>query len=86
MTANPPSGPGPRKEIHPSGAEPPHVTESVDDAPVQKHTQAPNDVPTLGANAHGRDTQDPADQPMDDASMYDGRPGEDKDRKETEMP
>jgi hypothetical protein len=55
---------------------------------VQDETQAPNDVPTLGANAHGSDKGAGEDAPghIDPESAYDRRPGEDKDREETEMP
>ena len=85
MTA-PGSGPGPRKEIEPTDRERPHPTENDQGAPLQQQTQAPTDVPALGANAHGHDKQSTDDQPRDDASMYDGRPGEDKDREPTDMP
>jgi hypothetical protein len=85
------AGPGPRKEIggpaH-SGVHPPHVTENDHGAQVQDSTQAPNEVPALPANAHGQDVVPPtagADY-IDDESMYEKRPAEDKDRHETDMP
>lgn len=83
-------GPGPRQErgdARSSRRNPPHTDVNAQGAPAQASTQAPDDVPTLPANAHGRDQQNPHQgTPIDDESMYDGRPGEDKDRKETEMP
>jgi hypothetical protein len=80
------TGPGPREEAARPARERPHVTENDRDAPVQDQSASPDDVPALGANAHGHDRQRTDQQPRDDASMYDGRPGEDKDRDETEMP
>jgi hypothetical protein len=80
------TGPGPRREVAREARERPHLTENDRDAPVQRQTQSPDDVPVLPANASGRDTQSTGQQPRDDASMYDGRPGEDKDRQETDMP
>ncbi|HEU0016241.1 MAG TPA: hypothetical protein VFQ45_21360 [Longimicrobium sp.] len=83
-------GPGPRKEIggaESSQAHPPHVTENDEGAPVQASTQAPNDVPALPANAHGRDqlgNERSGPGRIDPESMYDHRPGEDKDRRETD--
>ena len=78
-------GPGPRKEV--GGAEssqvhPPHVTENDKGAQVQGSTQAPNTVPALPANAHGQDRVAPTAgaEYIDDESMYEKRPGEDKDR------
>lgn len=84
-------GPGPRKEIGgqaSSQKHPPHVDVNAKGAPVQAETQAPNDVPSLPANAHGSDRQEGGDQPrtIDPESMYDRRPAEDKDRAETDMP
>ncbi len=85
-------GPGPRKEIgnaQTSQVHPPHVTENDQGAPVQASTQAPNDVPALPANAHGRDqlaNDGGAPGRIDRESMYDHRPGEDKDRHETDSP
>lgn len=84
-----PGGPGPRREVGgaaESGAHPPHVTANDRGAPVQDETQAPNTVPAVGANAHGFDKQTTHDQPRSDESMYDGRPGEDKDRGLTDSP
>jgi len=90
MTQDHAAGPGPRKEIggaESSQAHRPHVTENDEGAPLQGSTQAPNDVPALPANAHGRD-QLGNDQSghgrIDKESMYDHRPGEDKDRAETD--
>jgi hypothetical protein len=80
------TGPGPREEVPVTPREEPHVTENDRGMPVQHQTQSPDDVPALGANAHGRDKQPTDAQPRDDASMYDGRPGEDKDREPTDMP
>ena len=66
--STPGGGPGPRKEVG-------------DAASSQRHQPRgePDGGPTLPANAHGAD-QAPAEQPshIDDASMYDRRPGEDK--------
>lgn len=65
-----------------SAEHPPHVTENAEDAPLQEHHPAPDDAPVLGPNAQGRDKvpADEAAQPIDEESMYDGRPSEDKDR------
>jgi hypothetical protein len=84
------SGPGPRQEhgdAESSRRHPPKLTQNDRDAEVQDSTQAPNDVPVLPANAHGQDVV-PPDVPgeIDDESMYDRRPGEDKDRDERDMP
>jgi hypothetical protein len=84
-------GPGPRREVQHPGTEPehpPHVTKNDRGARLQGSTPAPDDVPALPANAHGRDAvraHEEVDE-VDEASMYDRRPGEDKDRKETDMP
>jgi hypothetical protein len=83
-------GPGRRQELgdqESSQLHPPHVDKNAQGAPVQQATQAPNDVPVLGANAGGSDKQS-ADQPrtIDAESMYDRRPAEDKDRDESDMP
>jgi hypothetical protein len=84
-------GPGPRKEIgdvESSRVHPPHVTENDRGAQFQGSTQAPNEVPGLPANAHGRDVTDAHEEVrrVDDESAYERRPGEDKDRRETDMP
>jgi hypothetical protein len=71
------TGPGPRPEVEDadrSQAHPPHETAGGE--------------AVLPANAHGKDLVDahhevPA---VDDESMYDNRPGEDKDRHERDMP
>ena len=83
-------GPGRRQEVgdaETSQVHKPHVDVNAKGAQVQDSTQAPNDVPTLGANAHGADQQ-PTDQggKIDPESMYDRRPAEDKDRGERDMP
>ncbi|HEX2208592.1 MAG TPA: hypothetical protein VHG93_12980 [Longimicrobium sp.] len=86
MTGERDAGPGPRKEV--GGAEssrehPPHATENDKGAQVQGSTQAPNTVPALPANAHGQDRVGPGAgaEYIDDESMYEKRPGEDKDRR-----
>jgi hypothetical protein len=91
MTTERTAGPGPRKEVgdaQSSQVHPPHVTENDRGAQFQSDTQAPNDVAGLPATAHGRDRV-AADQEVpgiDDESAYERRPGEDKDRAETDMP
>lgn len=85
------STPGTRKEMgdaESSRRHPPHVDVNAEDAPVQGSTQAPNDVPTLPANAHGRDQLGEGNgaHPIDPESMYDHRPAEDKDRDKHDMP
>ena len=84
-------GPGRREERGTQASSqlhPPHVDQNAKGAQVQDSTQAPNDVPTLPANAHGRDElpMDQVSTTIDPESMYDGRPAEDKDRGEREMP
>ncbi|HEV2150114.1 MAG TPA: hypothetical protein VGR37_22140 [Longimicrobiaceae bacterium] len=80
--AGEPSQPGPRKDVgdaESSRRRPPHVTESVEDAPVQGRAEAV-DIPTLPPNAHGEDKTEMTEQPaIDPTSMYEHRPGEDKD-------
>lgn len=77
------SAPGPRKEVgsaESSRLHPPHVDENAQGAPAQASSSAPNDVPVLPANAHGRDvTPDTRPGSIDRASMYDRRPEEHKD-------
>jgi len=74
---------GERKEMgdaRSSRRHPPHVAQSERDAPVQRDTQAPDDVAVLPANASGHDKQ-PAEHhgaPIDRESMYEGRPAEDR--------
>ena len=85
----PGAGPRPESGGRPeSGRDAPHVTRNDADAPVQDSTPAPDDVAALPANAHGKDVVDAHREvgEVDDESMYDGRPGEDKDRHETDMP
>ncbi len=83
------AGPGPRREVE--GSTPrdrPHVTENAEGAPVQGSTPAPDDVSILPANAQGKDVVEAHNEveEVDEGSMYDRRPGEDKDRGKTEMP
>lgn len=79
-----PKGPvGTRREVGDSRSSrqhPPHVTENDEGAPIQDHLDSPDDVPTLPANAQGSDTQEDDPRGIDDESMYDRRPEEDKDR------
>lgn len=91
MTTERTAGPGPRKEIgdaDSSQLHPPHVTENDRGAQFQADTPAPNDVAGLPANAQGQDrvASEQAVPGIDDESAYDRRPGEDKDRAETDMP
>ena len=91
MTTERTAGPGPRKEIgdaESSQLHPPHVTANDHGSQVQGSTQAPNTVPTMPANAHGKDVVDSQNEvrQVDDESAYENRPGEDKDRAETDMP
>jgi hypothetical protein len=84
-------GAGPRPEAGgrpEAGRDAPHVTHNDVDAPVQDSAPAPDDVAALPANAHGKDVVEAHRAPdeVDAESMYDGRPGEDKDRHETDMP
>jgi hypothetical protein len=84
-------GPGPRPEADDAERIPrdvPHVTLSDRGAELQDSTPAPDDVAASPANAHGSDTIGSEGQidRVDDTSMYDRRPGEDKDRDETDMP
>ncbi|HYH79804.1 MAG TPA: hypothetical protein VEX86_08400 [Longimicrobium sp.] len=77
-------GPGPREErgtAESSQLHPPHVDVNATGKPAQESSQSPTDVPTLPANASGRDTAPSGEQPktIDDESMYDRRPEEDKD-------
>ncbi|MEX2584502.1 MAG: hypothetical protein WD766_14635, partial [Gemmatimonadota bacterium] len=72
-----------RREVSSESAvakHPPHVTENDEDAPVQDSTTAPDEVPVLPANASGTDSVDvdEQNQPIDDESMYDRRPEEEK--------
>jgi hypothetical protein len=83
------SGPGQRREVGDgSPRQVPHVTENDEGAALQQSAPAPDDVAALPANAHGRDRVDAHEQveAVDDESMYDRRPGEDKDRHERDMP
>lgn len=79
-----PKGPvGTRREVgdsRTSREHPPHVTKNDEGAPVQEHLESPDDVPTLPANAQGSDTQEDDPRGIDEESMYDRRPSEDKDR------
>jgi hypothetical protein len=77
-------GPGPRQErgtAEGSRRHPPHVDVNAQGSPVQASSQNPDDVPTLPANASGSDHAHGGEQPhtIDETSMYDRRPEEDKD-------
>lgn len=65
-----------------SRRDPPHVTPNAEGAPVQRSSEAPDDVAVLPANAAGRDNLTPEEQKetIDDESMYDRRPSQDKDK------
>lgn len=62
-----------------SHRDPPHVTPNDEDAPAQP-ADAP-DAPLSAANASGVDKvpTEQLDQPIDEESMYDRRPSENKD-------
>ena len=77
-------GPGPREErgtAAGSQLHPPHVDVNAQGAQAQESSQSPKDVPTMPANAAGRDDAPSGEQPktIDHASMYDRRPQEHKD-------
>ncbi|HEX8245894.1 MAG TPA: hypothetical protein VF541_20440 [Longimicrobium sp.] len=79
-------GPGPREErgtAESSSRHPPHVDVNAQGQPAQQSSQSPTDVPTMPANAHGSDVAPAGEQPhtIDEGSMYDRRPEEDKDRR-----
>ena len=80
--AGEPSQPGPRKEVGDAASSqlhPPHLSENDRGAPVQGKAEGA-DIPTMPANAHGQDKSEMTRQPATDAaSMYDRRPGENKD-------
>jgi len=81
-----PGGPGPRQEIgnaESSGKHPPHVDVNAKGSPLQESSGNPADVPTMPANAHGSDHAPGGEQPhtIDEGSMYDRRPEEDKDNR-----
>ncbi len=80
--AGKPSQPGPRKEVGNAASSqlhPPHVTENDHGAPVQGRAEGA-EIPTLPANAGGQDKSDMTRQsPIDGESMYEHRPGENKD-------
>ena len=61
---------------------PPHITENVDDEALRSDAPGTGQVPTLPATAHGTDEVSTTEQaqPIDEESMYDRRPSEDKDR------
>ena len=65
---------------------PPHVLENAEDEPIQREMPSPQAAPVLPANASGTDrvSTDEQAQPIDEASMYDRRPEEDKDRPPSE--
>lgn len=74
---------GSRKEIGTAASSqkhPPHLDENMEDAPLQEEHPSPDDVAALPATAHGRDKEPTTgqEQPIDDESMYEHRPEEDK--------
>ena len=91
MTTERTAGPGPRTEIgdaESSQLHPPHVTENDRGAQFQADNPSPTDVAGPPATAHGRDkvASEREVTGIDDESAYERRPGEDKDRGETDMP
>lgn len=64
----------------------PHVTPQDEEGPLQDDIDSPSDVPALPANASGHDkvTADEQNQEVDEESMYDRRPEQDKDRPPSE--
>lgn len=78
------SPPGPRREVGGAASSqrhPPHVTENVEGAPVQESGTTEEPIPALPPNAHGKDRTDATGQPpIEEESMYEGRPEEDKDQ------
>lgn len=60
---------------------PPHATQNTEAGTVESEDASTDDVPTLPANAQGTDTvsTEEHDQGIDETSMYDRRPEEDKD-------
>lgn len=80
--AGEPSQPGPRKDVGDAASSrlhPPHVTENDHGAPVQGKAEGA-EIPTLPANAGGMDKSEMTRQPeTDPESMYERRPGENKD-------
>ena len=74
---------GERKEMGTAASsrrDPPHVTENEEGKPVQDDRAGAKEIPTLPANASGQDkiTTDEHDRGIDQTSMYDKRPEEDK--------
>ena len=65
---------------------PPHASENDQQGQVQQDTSSAAPVPTLPANASGKDkiTTAEHDRGIDDESMYDRRPGEDKNQPPSE--
>lgn len=57
---------------------PPHLTENAENAELNRNEE---EAPVMPANASGTDKvpTDEQDTPVDDESMYDGRPEEHKD-------
>jgi len=80
--AGKPSQPGPRKEVGDAASSqlhPPHLSDNDRGAPVQGKAEGA-DIPTMPANAHGQDKSEMTRQPATDGtSMYEHRPGENKD-------
>ena len=64
-------------------AHPPHVTENAEGAPLQKgRPQGAGEQPVIPPLAQGQDqfTAEESSPEINDESMYEGRPAEDKDR------
>ena len=80
--AGKPSQPGPRKEVGDAASSqlhPPHVTVNDHGAPLQDRAEAA-EIPALPANAGGQDQSEMTRQSgIDPESMYEHRPGENKD-------
>lgn len=60
----------------------PHPTGTASDDSIQNDSGSVEEIPVLPANASGEDkvTTSEQDQPIDEESMYDRRPDQDKDR------
>jgi hypothetical protein len=81
---NPEPGPvGSREKVgdaRSSHKHPPHVSESAEEAELQEQNSSPDDVPVIPPLAQGQDKRpvDEIEQGIDDESMYDRRPSENK--------
>ena len=65
-----------------SARHPPHTPANASDDSIQAESDSDEEIPVLPANASGKDrvsTNEQA-QPIDEGSMYDRRPAEDKNR------